>query len=80
MSVLIQVTVRRICYLYHAPYDTVVYVRGGRLAGTLLGNSTEAAVCDVSVRSDEDGIWYGRVSTCTARLSVCWGEGQRGRH
>ncbi|GLI62856.1 hypothetical protein VaNZ11_005585 [Volvox africanus] len=58
---LCQVTVRWICYLYYAPYETVVYVRGGRLAGTLFGNRTEAAVCDVSVRSDEDGVWYGRV-------------------
>ncbi|GLI60876.1 hypothetical protein VaNZ11_003094 [Volvox africanus] len=58
---LCQVTVRQICYLYYTPYETVVYVRGGRLTGTLFGNRTEAAVCDVSVRSNEDGVWYGRV-------------------
>lgn len=46
------------------------YVRAGRLAGSLFGNMTESATCDVSVLSDEDGVWYGRVRmngvTCDA--------------
>ncbi|GIM15903.1 hypothetical protein Vretimale_18636 [Volvox reticuliferus] len=58
---LCQVTFRRVCYLYFAPYDTVTYVRGGRIAGALFSNNTQPTVCDVSMRSDEDGAWYGRV-------------------
>ena len=56
-----QVTIRRICYLYFSTYETVVYVRGGPLARSLFGNRTDSATCDVSVLSDEDGAWYGRV-------------------
>ena len=56
-----QVTIRRICYLYFSTYETVVYVRGGALAQSLFGNRTDSATCDVSVLSDEDGAWYGRV-------------------
>ena len=47
--------------MYSSAYETVDYVRGGRLAGSLFGNMTEAATCDVSVLSHEDGVWYGRV-------------------
>ncbi len=65
-----QVTIRRLCYLYFSPFDTVVYIRGGRLAGALFGNRTESAVCDVSVLSEEDGAWYGRVSVQTV---ACYG-------
>ena len=56
-----QVTFRRIAYLYSSAYETVEYVWGGHLPGRLFGNLTEAATCDVSVLSHEDGIWYGRV-------------------
>ena len=56
-----QVHIRRICFLYFSTYETVVYLRGGPLARSLLGNQTDSATCDVSVLSDEDGAWYGRV-------------------
>lgn len=64
-----QVTIKRLCYLYCALSDTVTYVRGGRLAASLFGNKGMPPACDVSVRSDEDGTWYGRVRTRRSR----WG-------
>ena len=62
----LQVTFRRMGCLYYVPYDTVAYIRGGRLAGSLFQNTAIPPVCDISILNNETpgaaGVWYGRVS------------------